>query len=65
MLGLYAADMRQNFAADRASAVQNENGANAPNVRAICALGSVRLIQLGETPDYFHPSVLPVLHDNP
>jgi hypothetical protein len=58
MLGFYAADIRQNFAPDRASVLQNESSANAPNVRAIGALGSVRLIQLGETPvNLLHPDL--------
>jgi hypothetical protein len=32
------------------------------NVRAKCVLGSMRLIKLGETPDYFHHSILAMNH---
>jgi hypothetical protein len=62
MLGLYAAVTAQDFAPDRASALRNGSGASALNVRAICALDSMRLIKLGETPDYFHHSILAMNH---
>jgi hypothetical protein len=54
MLGLYAAAKAQDFATDRAEILLNESGAGAPNVRANCALGSMRLIKLGETPVTSH-----------